>query len=78
MGKFKIGDIVARKSYDLDVLFKVVDIWDNGKGKIVMLKGVIYRIQADAPESDLLLQTHRRINEHKAIIDKAVEKKYLT
>ena len=30
MEKFKIGDVVARKSYNFDILFKVVGINNNG------------------------------------------------
>lgn len=56
MGILKIGDIVARKSYGSDIFFKVVDIKQNAEENIVTLKGICYRIQADAPESDLILQ----------------------
>ena len=41
MANFKIGDIVARKSYGYDIFFKVVDIKDNGKENIITLKGII-------------------------------------
>jgi spore coat assemly protein len=70
MGILKIGDIVARKSYSCDILFKVVDICPKGNENIVNLKGICYRIQADAPESDLILQTEKRICEHKKILTK--------
>ena len=60
MGILKIGDIVTRKSYGSDIFFKVVDIKQNGDENIITLKGIYYRIQADAHESDLILQ-----NEHK-------------
>ena len=46
---FKVGDIVARKSHDLDTIFKVENI-DND---IAQLKGVFFRFNADAPVSDL-------------------------
>ncbi len=65
MGELKIGDIVARKSYGYDVFFKVVDITDTGSGNIVTLKGISYRIEADAPESDLEIQTDSRISEYR-------------
>ena len=57
MGELMVGDIVARKSYGKDIFFKVVDIKDNGKENIATLKGITYRIEADAPESDLVVQT---------------------
>ena len=52
----EIGDIVARKSYGCDVCFKVVDIDDKDAKKIATLKGIIYRLEADAPASDLEIQ----------------------
>jgi spore coat assemly protein len=65
MAKLKIGDIVARKSYCCDILFKVVNISPKEKENIVTLKGICYRIQADAPESDLILQTQQSASEYK-------------
>ena len=46
---FKIGDIVARRSHDLDTMFKIERI-ENG---IAQLKGVFMRFNADAPVADL-------------------------
>lgn len=63
MGIFKLGDLVARKSYGYDILFKVVDVKNSGEEDIIILKGIAYRIQADAPESDLVLQTDQRMSE---------------
>ena len=50
----KVGDSVARKSYNKDIVFKITDIIvdENGK-KIAILKGVAFRIIADAELSDL-------------------------
>lgn len=64
MGKFKAGDIVARKSYGFDILFRVVDVKTNDDQDELTLKGLTYRIEADAPESDLILQTEHRIREY--------------
>lgn len=50
MNTFKIGDVVARKSYNLDILFKVIGINKD----IVDLAGLTVRIVADAPISDLV------------------------
>lgn len=50
MDTFKIGDIVARKSYNYDILFKVTKINQNG---MLDLVGLTVRIIADAPKYDL-------------------------
>ncbi len=60
----KVGDIVSRKSYGGDVFFKVVDIKRIGKETTVVLKGISYRIEADAPESDLMLMSDQHVNDH--------------
>ena len=41
MKKIKEGDIVARKSYDKDILFSVKKIIKNQKEDIAILTGVI-------------------------------------
>ena len=46
---FKVGDIVSRKSYNNDIIFKIIDITDN----IVTLKGVDLRLYADSEIDDL-------------------------
>jgi len=65
MGNLKIGDIVARKSYGYDIFFKVVDIKNNGKEDIITLKGITCRIQADAPASDLVVQSEEKVQEYR-------------
>ncbi|CCY71844.1 yabG peptidase U57 [Clostridium sp. CAG:921] len=45
MENFKVGDIVARKSYNYDVLFKITKVNQNG---IVELAGLTVRILAEA------------------------------
>lgn len=49
MPQIKLGDIVARKSYNYDVLFRVVRI----NGDVADLVGITVRIVADAPIYDL-------------------------
>jgi spore coat assembly protein len=50
----KKGDIVARKSYKLDLYFKVCDLYEqDDEGQCAMLKGLDVRLLADAPVSDL-------------------------
>lgn len=60
----KVGDVVARKSYGYDILFKVYDM-DTGKDGIrtIFLKGLYYRLFADAPESDIVKVPANRIND---------------
>ena len=50
-GMFKIGDLVTRKSYNNDIIFKIVDISDE----IYYLKGVSVRLCADSFKSDLVI-----------------------
>lgn len=50
----RIGDIVGRKSYGCDIIFKVHDILMNGNSCTIVLKGVNLRILADAPEADIV------------------------
>jgi spore coat assembly protein len=76
MNNLKVGDIVARKSYGGDIYFKVAEIRHDGKENIATLKGICYRIQADAPESDLMLINDQRVRDHKMRADLAVSRKY--
>jgi spore coat assembly protein len=75
MGKFKVGDMVARKSYGLDILFKVVDVKKNGCEDDLTLKGITCRIEADAPESDLALQSDQCIREYIRNANNVIEQK---
>lgn len=50
----KIGDIVARKSYDKDIVFRIIGFEiDENNRKIAILKGIAYRIIADSSIDDL-------------------------
>lgn len=49
MQNFKVGDIVARKSYNYDVLFRITNINQD----MVELVGIAVRIIADSPIYDL-------------------------
>lgn len=66
--KVKNGDYVARESHGKDILFNVEKIvkLSNGKENAI-LKGVTYRIKADAPIEDLCI-----INKKEAL--KMIEK----
>lgn len=46
----KIGDIVSRKSYHNDILFKIIDLSEN----TAILKGVELRLYADSEIKDLV------------------------
>lgn len=46
---FQVGDLVTRKSYDNDIIFKIIAI----DGDICLLKGTFVRLYADSPKSDL-------------------------
>ena len=46
---FEVGDLVTRKSYDNDIVFKITGI----EGGVYLLTGVTIRLFADAPVDDL-------------------------
>ena len=46
---FQLGDLVTRKSYDNDIVFKIVSIREDN----YILKGVFVRLFADSPKDDL-------------------------
>jgi spore coat assemly protein len=76
MSNLKVGDIVARKSYSLDILFKVAEIVGTGDNRTVILKGLDYRLQADAPESDLIVQPEQRVQEQNMRLNRLMDKKH--
>lgn len=52
----KEGDIVVRKSYNRDIIFKIVGFSKDEKNKkVAILKGVAFRLMADAYLDDLEL-----------------------
>ena len=55
-----MGDIVARRSYNYDVLFRITNI----RGTIVDLVGITVRIVADAPEYDLKHVSKEEVDSH--------------
>lgn len=57
MGKISIGDIVGRKSYNSDVLFKVKDIYQESGQLKAKIKGLDVRLVADAPVEDLEIKS---------------------
>lgn len=49
--KFKVGDLVTRRKYNNDILFRIVKITDNN----IILNGVDLRLYADSDKDDLVL-----------------------
>jgi len=75
MPKFKIGDIVVRKSYGKDIYFKVINIVEkNDSEDYVMLKGMDHRLIADAPISDLEMPPSEEVNSDKLVYAKKINK----
>ena len=62
---FQIGDLVTRKSYDNDIVFKIVKIQD----KNFILKGVVVRLFADSPLEDLKIYNSNEIDDFTPEID---------
>ena len=62
---FNIGDLVTRKSYDNDIIFKIIDI----KEDIYVLKGVVVRLFADSPSDDLKIYNSNSIDDFSPEID---------
>ncbi|MDQ2086043.1 sporulation peptidase YabG [Herbivorax sp. ANBcel31] len=71
----KIGDIVSRKSYGSDILFKVVDIKRDGEKKIAVLNGLCFRLEADAPETDLIVRTEDYVKNYNEKMKRTVNLK---
>ena len=78
----KIGDLVTRKKYHNDIIFKIIDIDED----IYYLKGMNIRLYADSDYNDLVLYDNKedveselefleRINEEKEVNDKIKSKK---
>ncbi|MDF2840875.1 MAG: hypothetical protein K0Q99_1647 [Clostridia bacterium] len=60
----KVGDLVGRKSYNYDIVFRVHDIIRQNDKIVIVLKGMNLRIIADAPESDVVKLPASKINEN--------------
>ena len=63
MNVLKKGDIVARISYNKDILFEITRIIRSKNGEVIyILKGITERIEADSPISDLVKIDKRYAN----------------
>ncbi|MDG5473837.1 sporulation peptidase YabG [Jeotgalibacillus sp. ET6] len=56
-----INQLVGRKSYGCDVLFRVVDVVERDGEEVAILFGSDIRLVADAPVADLTLMTEKDI-----------------
>ena len=75
MKKFKKGDIVARLSYNKDVLFEITKIIKtSNNNEIMILKGITERIEADSPPEDLELVDKRIVNEEIQTLEDKITK----
>ena len=74
MKKIKIGDIVARKSHNEDILFSVEKILINFYGKqVAILKGIIVRIVVEAYLEDLILIDTEQVDDSLRSLDAKIE-----
>lgn len=74
MEKIKKGDIVARKSHNLDILFSVEKIIRSTNGmKIAILKGITTRIVADAYLNDLVVLDSKEVDNSLRSLDIKIE-----
>lgn len=63
MNDIKKGDIVVRKSYGKDIIFRVINILNKPEEKIAVLNGVIERIEADSKIADLELVDKQKVKD---------------
>lgn len=61
MAQIKVGDVVGRKSYGCDILFRVCNI----EGNTAHIKGIDMRIMATSPLEDLEIISTRMVNEYR-------------
>ncbi|HHY41031.1 MAG TPA: sporulation peptidase YabG [Syntrophaceticus sp.] len=59
--QIKTGDIVARRSYHQDILFRVDEIFEDGSELCAQLRGVFVRLYASAPLVDLEKKSHAEV-----------------
>jgi len=73
---FKKGDIVGRKSYNKDVLFEITKIIKTSNNKrIMILKGITERIEADSLEEDLELMDKRIVEDRIKKLEDKISKR---
>lgn len=76
MSQFKKGNIVGRISYNKDVLFEITNIIKTSNNKkIIILKGITERIEADSPEEDLEIMNKRIVEDKIKKLEDKMEKR---
>ena len=78
MKRIKKGSIVARKSYNNDILFIVDKIISTNNSKVALLTGLIERITADSPIEDLELIDKSVANENCTKLDYKINERFKT
>lgn len=73
MNDIKKGDIVVRKSYGKDIIFRVINILNKLEEKIAVLNGVIERIEADSKIADLELVDKQKVKDILRKMDSKIE-----
>lgn len=72
----RIGDIVARRSYNQDLFHKVLDIKRSGLNKKAILGGLNYRLLADAFIEDLEIKSQKEVVHYQLADSQEVYKKF--
>ena len=75
MGKIKKGDIVARKSYNKDILFNVKRIYKVNNEKMAILTGITKRVEADSKIEDLEIIEKEILNKRLSKIQDKIDTK---
>lgn len=73
MNDIKKGNIVVRKSYGKDIIFRVINILNKPEEKIAVLNGVIERIEADSKIADLELVDKQKVKDILRKMDSKIE-----
>ena len=75
MSKIRKGDIVGRKSYDKDIYFLVNNIIEKTNEKVAILNGLVERIEADSPISDLEIIPKKEVKKRLESLNNKLEKR---
>lgn len=67
MTRWRIGDMVARKSHNSDIYFKIIGFTEDNK---VLLKGLDVRLLADAPADDLVKLSIADVQQYEERLEK--------
>ena len=78
MKRIKKGSIVARKSYNNDILFIVDKIISTNNSRVALLTGLIERITADSPIEDLELIDKSVAKENFKKLDYKINERFKT